>query len=132
MTIPERTNYDRTSTFAEVVAVVDALGQSSDLIHRETLLLTEDGKDVPLLVLARPPIVTPAQARASGKPVIYIQGNIHGGEVEGKEASLIDRKSTRLNSSHALISYAVFCLKKKNPPPTHPPHPPPTPHCVSR
>ena len=24
-----------------------------------------------------------------------------------------DRKSTRLNSSHALISYAVFCLKKK-------------------
>src|SRR3712207_7683207 len=32
----------------------------------------------------------------------------------------IDRKSTRLNSSHANISYAVFCLKKKN---THiPPH----------
>src|SRR3712207_7771566 len=31
-----------------------------------------------------------------------------------------DRKSTRLNSSHANISYAVFCLKKKNPTsPTH-------------
>ena len=29
----------------------------------------------------------------------------------------IDRKSTRLNSSHALISYAVFCLKKKKQPP---------------
>src|SRR3712207_7166555 len=28
---------------------------------------------------------------------------------------LLDRKSTRLNSSHANISYAVFCLKKKNP-----------------
>src|SRR5438270_4212768 len=27
---------------------------------------------------------------------------------------LIDRKSTRLNSSHSQISYAVFCLKKKN------------------
>src|SRR5256885_5381731 len=27
---------------------------------------------------------------------------------------LIDRKSTRLNSSHLVISYAVFCLKKKN------------------
>src|SRR5258708_19056123 len=26
-----------------------------------------------------------------------------------------DRKSTRLNSSHQIISYAVFCLKKKNP-----------------
>src|SRR3712207_7622896 len=30
----------------------------------------------------------------------------------------IDRKSTRLNSSHANISYAVFCLKKKKHPPT--------------
>ena len=31
----------------------------------------------------------------------------------GAGAFAIDRKSTRLNSSHALISYAVFCLKKK-------------------
>src|SRR5256885_9216851 len=31
-----------------------------------------------------------------------------------------DRKSTRLNSSHLVISYAVFCLKKKNP--THTQH----------
>src|SRR3712207_8256819 len=30
----------------------------------------------------------------------------------------LDRKSTRLNSSHANISYAVFCLKKKKPPHT--------------
>src|SRR5688572_31097646 len=29
-------------------------------------------------------------------------------------ASVRDRKSTRLNSSHSQISYAVFCLKKKN------------------
>src|SRR5437867_13407380 len=29
------------------------------------------------------------------------------------EGSLVDRKSTRLNSSHRTISYAVFCLKKK-------------------
>src|SRR3712207_8862412 len=32
----------------------------------------------------------------------------------GAETCQIDRKSTRLNSSHANISYAVFCLKKKN------------------
>src|SRR3712207_8549024 len=30
------------------------------------------------------------------------------------KGSTVDRKSTRLNSSHANISYAVFCLKKKN------------------
>src|SRR2546429_4770517 len=32
-----------------------------------------------------------------------------------KSVSSGDRKSTRLNSSHGYISYAVFCLKKKNP-----------------
>src|SRR3712207_9489520 len=31
----------------------------------------------------------------------------------GRTAVAVDRKSTRLNSSHANISYAVFCLKKK-------------------
>src|SRR3712207_8444222 len=38
----------------------------------------------------------------------------------GRADDLLDRKSTRLNSSHANISYAVFCLKKKkhNPPRT--------------
>src|SRR3712207_7884161 len=30
-----------------------------------------------------------------------------------KDSTVVDRKSTRLNSSHANISYAVFCLKKK-------------------
>src|SRR3712207_8703677 len=32
----------------------------------------------------------------------------------GRVDHAVDRKSTRLNSSHANISYAVFCLKKKN------------------
>src|SRR2546430_4075023 len=33
---------------------------------------------------------------------------------QGVFATVLDRKSTRLNSSHSQISYAVFCLKKKN------------------
>src|SRR2546422_5289805 len=34
-------------------------------------------------------------------------------EEYGSRATVLDRKSTRLNSSHGYISYAVFCLKKK-------------------
>src|ERR1039457_7168520 len=34
-------------------------------------------------------------------------------ETEARMAGWLDRKSTRLNSSHLVISYAVFCLKKK-------------------
>src|SRR5690625_1516 len=43
--------------------------------------------------------------------------NVGGGQdgVDSRDAALVpvDRKSTRLNSSHVAISYAVFCLKKK-------------------
>src|SRR3712207_7998449 len=38
---------------------------------------------------------------------------------EMHKAAALDRKSTRLNSSHANISYAVFCLKKKTQMPQH-------------
>src|SRR5260221_1972991 len=41
------------------------------------------------------------------KPLFYAQGTFCVGESR-------DRKSTRLNSSHTVISYAVFCLKKKH------------------
>src|SRR3712207_7602863 len=47
----------------------------------------------------------PGRGTASG-----VGGAYHG----AKAPDLEDRKSTRLNSSHANISYAVFCLKKKN------------------
>src|SRR5262245_64609767 len=40
---------------------------------------------------------------------------VHHGPAERCDAPvMVDRKSTRLNSSHLGISYAVFCLKKKN------------------
>src|SRR5256885_11780798 len=45
----------------------------------------------------------------------FLMGGHHG-SVEGRERTIArggDRKSTRLNSSHLVISYAVFCLKKK-------------------
>src|SRR5690349_23635281 len=41
----------------------------------------------------------------------YSNGNQPGNVCAGEQSS--DRKSTRLNSSHVEISYAVFCLKKK-------------------
>src|SRR5438874_13421350 len=46
---------------------------------------------------------------AQGFVRVRIDGRIH----EMEALPLLDRKSTRLNSSHVEISYAVFCLKKK-------------------
>src|SRR3712207_8242744 len=50
-------------------------------------------------------------ALAVGHPGDEVRLVLHAGG-QGGEAVRLDRKSTRLNSSHANISYAVFCLKK--------------------
>src|SRR3712207_7653701 len=52
------------------------------------------------------------QARALDKLRQQVEQGANGGGAI-KTAEIPDRKSTRLNSSHANISYAVFCLKKK-------------------
>src|SRR5258708_13157960 len=49
----------------------------------------------------------------SGDGVFAADGFCAIGQVQPREVEVIDRKSTRLNSSHQIISYAVFCLKKK-------------------
>src|SRR3712207_8795507 len=54
----------------------------------------------------------PRHARA--RPAALEQREHRQHEGGGLAGSGLDRKSTRLNSSHANISYAVFCLKKKN------------------
>src|SRR5690349_22892220 len=58
--------------------------------------------------------VSPAVARppVSGRPVPDVPAG--GARRSERGRTIGDRKSTRLNSSHVEISYAVFCLKKKN------------------
>src|SRR3712207_7793254 len=58
-----------------------------------------------------------AAAELNQKPIVsaVLAGflRVHSDTVNMVNAPFLDRKSTRLNSSHANISYAVFCLKKK-------------------
>jgi hypothetical protein len=85
ITTPEKSNYQKTSTYADVVSFINAIQRESKLIHLEYMGTSKEGKDIPVVVLANPKITTPEEAIASGKPVMYVQGNIHAGEVEGKE-----------------------------------------------
>jgi hypothetical protein len=82
----ERTGYEETSKYEEVLAFTDALARRSDRVRVGTFGRTEEGRALPLIVLADPPVATPREAAASGKPVVFVFANIHGGEVEGKEA----------------------------------------------
>src|SRR3712207_8930526 len=70
-----------------------------------------------------------ATAEDTGRRLLGVAA-VPGHAADAHRGMLEDRKSTRLNSSHANISYAVFCLKKNKPRPdlayvsTHTPQPP--------
>src|SRR5256885_16987212 len=71
------------------------------------------------LMIRRPPRSTLFPYTTLFRSVVGVEGDertIDGAIylTDPVDPSSIDRKSTRLNSSHLVISYAVFCLKKKN------------------
>src|SRR3954449_9936826 len=67
-------------------------------------------------MIRRPPRSTlfPYTTLFRSDPAHAPRGDRHaGGDPQHARVELLDRKSTRLNSSHTLISYAVFCLKQE-------------------
>src|SRR3954452_17661066 len=88
LTRAERTNFSETSHYEDVVAFIDSLKLLGAKIQIGSIGKTALGRNLPYVIASRPLITSPAEARRLGRPVAYIQGNIHSGEVEGKEASL--------------------------------------------
>ena len=85
----EITNYEETSSYADVQRVITGLVSSSPLVYTESFGKTEEGRDLPLMVISDPKVTTPEAARKLGRPLVFVQANIHAGEVEGKEAVLM-------------------------------------------
>lgn len=88
-TRPERTEYHETSRYDDVVAFMEAVDRASPLIHLTTFGYTVEGRALPLAVVGNVKDASSQAVLASGKTRVYIQGNIHAGEVEGKEATQI-------------------------------------------
>ena len=86
LTRAERTAYRETSSHAEVVDFLERAAASDASVHYTTYGYTNEGRALPLAVVGDVEDSSPAAVRASGKTVVYLQGNIHGGEVCGKEA----------------------------------------------
>jgi len=84
----ERSHYLETSTYADVVAFLDSLRTLGAPYAFGSIGKSYEGRAIPYVIASRPLIRTPREARATGKPIVYVQGNIHAGEVEGKEALL--------------------------------------------
>lgn len=87
-TVAERSAYAATATNAEVGAFLDSLQLAGAPIAVTEMGTTTLGKPLYLVIASDPAVTSPAEAAASGKLVVYLQANIHAGEVEGKEALL--------------------------------------------
>src|SRR5690606_41174714 len=76
---------------------------------------TDNGSEFVVRIPAADAVLSPAESTEapsppSGEPLDVVVIEDHE---DIREMVTLDRKSTRLNSSHVKISYAVFCLKKK-------------------
>jgi len=88
LTRAERTNFAETSLYSDVVQFIDSLKVLGARIETGWIGRTTEGRELPYVIASRPLITTPEEARRQGRPIAYIQANIHAGEVEGKEAML--------------------------------------------
>ncbi len=89
LTRAERTNFTETSTYRDVMEFLWTLRRSSAKLRIKFLATSREGRKIPLAIVSEEGVGSPREARALGKEVVYIEANIHAGEVEGKEASLM-------------------------------------------
>ncbi|HZH44322.1 MAG TPA: M14 family metallopeptidase [Lysobacter sp.] len=89
-TLAERSGYARTGRYDEVIALCDAFARRyPDAVRCETFGTTPEGRPMKLLVATRTGAFTPQAARERGLPVTLVQGGIHAGEVDGKDAGFL-------------------------------------------
>jgi hypothetical protein len=110
MTRAERTNYRETSLHADVMAFVRELARDADNMKLLDIGRSHEGREMPLLVLSNRRLFDPASAIASGLPIVLVINNIHAGEVEGKEASLILAREIVRGPLRSLADSAVLLL----------------------
>ena len=113
-TRPERTAFRETSRYEDVRGFLDSLRKLGAPLTFGSIGKTTEGREIPYVIASRPVVTTPSEAKQLGRPIVYVQGNIHAGEVEGKDALLgllrdltIDPKPNALDSV-VLIAVPIY------------------------
>lgn len=110
LTVAESSDWQRTSRSAEVVAFLDELAVTSRRAKRGELGRTHEGKEIPLLIVADPPVSDAKEAGEAarrGRLVVLLLGNIHSGECDGKEGLLMLARELALGEKHPLLKDLV-------------------------
>ena len=109
-TVPERTHWTRTMSTLQLHEWIAALKLATECLHVETMFVSPMRKAAPVLVLANPRVTTPEQARASGKPVVFLVGNIHPSEPEAAEAMLLVARDLAAGPRRALLDDVIVMI----------------------
>lgn len=89
-TIAEASGFTRTGRYDEVVRLCEAFAQAYPAAVRcEDFGTTPQGRPMKLLVASTSGALDPATARERGLPVLLVQGGIHAGEIDGKDAGFL-------------------------------------------
>lgn len=86
----ERSGFIKTGRYQEVIELCARFAQRyPDAVRCEDFGVTPEGRPMKLLVVTRSGAFTPQQAQAKNLPVTLIQGGIHSGEIDGKDAGFL-------------------------------------------
>jgi hypothetical protein len=107
-TVAEASNFTATSRHADVVDYCERLRKLSPLVRLGVLGKSGEGRTLPLVILADPPVSTPEEAAKSGKLVVLVIANIHAGEVDGKEALMMLSRDLALARDRPLLDDLVL------------------------
>ena len=89
-TVAERSGFTETGRYEEVTALCDAFArQYPKAVRCTTFGTTPEGRPMKALVASTSGALTPEQAQRRGLPVVLIQGGIHAGEIDGKDAGFL-------------------------------------------
>jgi hypothetical protein len=102
----EQTAFVETSRYDDVRGFIDTLSRETPRVRVEMFGHSEEGRELPLLVIGDPP-AAPGQS-GSALPVVFVMANIHAGEVEGKEAVLHLARRLTLGDLQPLLRSAVW------------------------
>jgi hypothetical protein len=108
LTVAESSNYTKTSLYEDVMNFLYQVQKKSDLIKILPLTTSSEGRLIPLVVLSKEKVSRPGDLRTVGKPAILVMANIHAGEVEGKEASLMLIRDIAMGKSVGLLDSQVL------------------------
>lgn len=89
-TVAERSGFEKTGRYEEVIALCAAFARTHpDAVRCIDFGTTPEGRPMKALVVTHTGAFTPEQARTKGIPVLLIQGGIHAGEIDGKDAGFL-------------------------------------------